>query len=432
MTLAGLALPELSEWDPPVSGEGSLDPMGLAAISDRLADRLVPGLRARMQRVRFVTAIAVGAMACESLVDEISADGISSPAICFEWLVIEAFVRRLSVREVPRGVPGSQKARVVVNRNQRLSAATYLKGPAVFGFNGVYKPFAVDSGVAGTELDPGPRCAEIVRSWESEQGFPGFADAVPGSEGGRLRVNLRDEVRKALRAGRCTTNPGGWLFGRVAASLHPDLAGASERGSLRSLVTNSEHETRAELARRLDDIDAELSEAELLAIVRLSCSQELGRIIDAVEAYERFAALVDAAFRTLCSVSYSMGTQPLTAQIVGAHELIVRSAQELPTSFANAAERMAAIGADAGLEERLGEFAVPRTPNELFDLLLEHHEQIQAGKAPNGKRPWFEPYRDGQVVRPPYGSSEQPELGSWFVHPVRVDALKRFLEDTRQ
>ena len=38
MTLTGFSLPELSAFDPPVEGEGSIDPMGLAAISDRLAD----------------------------------------------------------------------------------------------------------------------------------------------------------------------------------------------------------------------------------------------------------------------------------------------------------------------------------------------------------------------------------------------------------
>ena len=31
MTLAGFTLPELSAYDPPVAGEGSIDPMGLAA-----------------------------------------------------------------------------------------------------------------------------------------------------------------------------------------------------------------------------------------------------------------------------------------------------------------------------------------------------------------------------------------------------------------
>nr|WP_194945798.1 hypothetical protein [Mycolicibacterium malmesburyense] len=137
-----MTLPSLSEYHPPLAGEGGLDPMGLAAISDRLADRLVPGVRARMQRFRFVTAMAVGATVCGTLGDELPADEISTPAICFEWLVIEGFVRRLSTEDIPPGVPGSQKTRSVVKRGQRLSAATYLKSPSVFGFNGIYKPFA--------------------------------------------------------------------------------------------------------------------------------------------------------------------------------------------------------------------------------------------------------------------------------------------------
>jgi hypothetical protein len=430
MSLAGFALPELSEYDPPVAGEGSLDPMGLAAISDRLADRLVPGLRARMLRIRFVTAMAVGAMACETLADEIAADGISTPSICFEWLVIEAFVRRLSVQQVPRGVPGSQKARAVVKRGQRLSAATYLKGPSVFGFNGVYKPFAVDSGITGRDLDPGPRCVELVRSWEVEQNRVGFADAVSGTEGGRLRARVRDQVRNALQQRRCTTNPGSWLFRQLATALHPDEAWPGERRVLRSLVTDRQHDARAELAAKVVGIEGDLTEAEILTAIRPSCSEALGYIVDAVEAYERFAALVDAAFRTLCSVSHSMGTQPLTALHVAGNELIVRCATELPNRYRAAAERMAAISAESGIEQRLGEFAVRRSPAELFDLLLTHHEQVQAGKPPNGKRPWFEPFRNGWVVRAPYGTAEQPQLGPSFMHPVRIGALRRFLQDT--
>jgi hypothetical protein len=430
MALAGLTLPELSAYDPPVAGEGSLDPMGLAAISDRLADRLVPGLRARMQRVRFVTAMAVGAMACETLADELPGDGISTPAICFEWLVLEGFVRRLRTQEIPPGVPGSQKARAVVNRGQRLSAASYLKGPSVFGFNGVYKPFAVDAGIVGGDLEPGPRCAELVRAWEAEEGFAGFTDSVPGSDGARLRSRVRDDVRAAIREGRCTTNPGGWLFGQVAASLHPDEALPSERRALRSLVMMGPHETRSELATHLVSVEGDLTEAELLDAVRPSCSPALGSIVDTVVSYERFAALVDAAFRTLCSVSHSMGAQPLTASQVTDHETIVRSARELPERYRAAAEKMAAIGASDNLEERLGDFAIPRSPTGLFGLLLDHHEWVQSRKPPNGKRSWFEPFRHGWVVRAPYGTPEQPQLGAWFVHPVRVAALRRFLEDT--
>ena len=96
------------------------------------------------------------------------------------------------------------------------------------------------------------------------------------------------------------------MFGRLAESLHPDKAGVEERQSLRSLMTTGEHETRAELAHHLERVADELSEADLLEAVRPSSSPTLRRIVDAVVAYERFALLVDAAFRTLCAVSHSM------------------------------------------------------------------------------------------------------------------------------
>jgi hypothetical protein len=430
MGLNGLALPELSAYDPGVAGEGSLDPMGLAAISDGLANRLVPGLRARMQRFRFVTAMAVGALACETLADELPADEISTPAICFEWIVIEAFVRRFPPGQVPSAVPGSQKARVVTNRGGRLSAGTYLKGPAVFGFNGVYKPFAVDSGITGADLEPGSRCVELVRAWEQGEGVQGFADAVPGTDGGRLRENIRDQVRQALRAGHCATNPKSWLFGQLATSLHPEGGGPDERRALRSLVDHSVHETRAELASLLNGIDDELEEYEILEAIRPRCSASLAILVDAVVAYEQFATTADVAFRSLCAMSLAFGTQPLTPMHAAASEVIIQSASRLPDLYRRAANCMAALDAEAGLEQRLGEFAIPRPPSELVELLFSHHEQVQQQKPPNGKRPWFEPIRDGWVVRGPYARTERTELGPHFIHPVRVGALCRLLEDS--
>jgi len=430
MTIAGLMLPALSAYDPPASGEGSLDPCGLAAFSDRLADRLVPGVRARMQRMRFVTAMAVSAVTCETLMEQIAADTISTPAICFEWLVVEAFTRRLAPAQMPRGIPGSGKTRAVVNRQQRLSAATYLKGPSVFGFHGVYKPFALDAGVVGDGLEPGPRTTDLLRAWEREQGFGGFTDAVPNSDGAKFRSQLCDAVRSALREGHCATNPSSWLFGKVVTAVHPDQAGPKERLALRQLVLAPEHDTRAELVRKLIGVDGIPAEAEVLEEIRPSCTAALGQIIDAVVSYERFAALVNAAFRTMCSVSHSMGAQPLTPQLVQAHPTIVHCARELPDHYQQAAERMVTISADQDLENKLGEFAIRRTPVGLAELLIEHHEQVQAAKGPDGKRPWFEPVRQGWVIRPPYGTAEQPQPDGSFVHPVRIAPLQRFLSDT--
>ena len=73
--LAGLRLPFLTEADPEQAGEGSLDPLGLVPVADRLAGEIAPGVTARMSRIRFVTAIAVGAVATETLGDAVASDG---------------------------------------------------------------------------------------------------------------------------------------------------------------------------------------------------------------------------------------------------------------------------------------------------------------------------------------------------------------------
>lgn len=424
MPLLGLTFPEVSAYDPPAAEETGLDPMGLAATSERLADLLVPGLRARMSWVRFTTAMAVGALATESLTGEKAADNASTPAICFEWLLIEAFVRRID-RDLPPGIPGSQKARTATNRGERLSRATYLHSPRVFGFHGVYKPFAVDAKVLTEELTPNERCVELVRAWEYDHGLSGFVDGPSGTEGDSIRRRIHEEVLAALRAGSLTVAPRAHLLGKLAETLLPGTVGSTEAKVLRRLVFDPRHEHRAELAGLLDLDNPTATEADLLAAARPQASLELRRRIDAVVSYEELAALLDSAFRLLCHVSFSLGGQPLTPAHVAEHEILERCAREIPERYKRAVDHITAVTHEIDLEQRLGEFAYPHTPHDLVEVVLTHHERVQAAR-PGGKRSWFERFRDGWVVRPPYGAAEPPDP-SRFVHPLRVYTLRNFV-----
>jgi hypothetical protein len=271
-----------------------------------------------------------------------------------------------------------------------------------------------------------------VREWERDNDAEGFTDDVPRSNGAALRRDIRAATTAALNTGRVTTKTGAWLFGRLAATLHPDHAHAAERRWLRSLLTSPEHEGRAELARLLTSPlrDSDLSEAGLLSAIRPRCSPALGSVVDAIVAYEHFAAVADACFRTLCSISYAQGTKPMTPSIAASHPTIRRAAKELPSLYSRAAESMVAIDAVGGVEQDLGDLGIGRSPAELVDIVMAHHEHVQSRKLPNGKRPWFEPLRDGWVVRPSYGTPDEPGLDGSFIHPVRVAALSRFLADT--
>src|SRR3954447_21591325 len=135
---ADLTLPFVTAADPDRAGEGSLDPLGLARIADRLADELAPEVTARMSRPRFVTAMAVASHVLREPADILGVDG--TPAfLAFEWHVVEAFVRSRPETGTD-GVPGIRKANTQLREPRRhLHKDSYLETPKVFGFHGVYK-----------------------------------------------------------------------------------------------------------------------------------------------------------------------------------------------------------------------------------------------------------------------------------------------------
>nr|WP_143546974.1 hypothetical protein [Rhodococcus sp. 06-418-1B] len=427
--LAGLTLPQLSTFDPPVSGEGSLDPMGLGAISERLSDVLVPGFRARMSRYRLLTAMAVGSVVCEPFESERAKDGVTTPQIAFEWIVLEAFAR--SSNTALRGIPGLQKARAVKDRRDRLSANSYLKGPSVFGFHGVYKPLATDLDIVTRTLSPGRRQPALIEAWERESSLTGFLDGKAGSPGGDLRKDIHAAMRRSFDTMRCEVAPTGKAIRTLAEALDPDDAGAGERSELRTAFYDGPA-LRSELARLLEvGLDDARTEREAIAVIADAASAELRQILDAVVAYENFARTLDVCFRTLCHVSYSLNTTPITPASIHEHPTFVESAARLPGLHRRVTDTLGSVlSSTIEFGTRFSEFADSTTPADLAELVMNHHSSIQASKPPLGKRSWFEPYKNGWLVRAGYEVSVQPALDGPFIHPTRVQALRRFLWDT--
>jgi hypothetical protein len=188
--------------------------------------------------------------------------------------------------------------------------------------------------------------------------------------------------------------------------------GPKKRAVLRSLVMQSEHESRDELAGLLAATAIEVgpNEAQLLAAVSSQASPPLTSLITAVVAYEELARLIEATFRTLCAVSYSLGARPMTPGDAQRHHVIERCATELPDRYRAALEALAAVGMEPELEERLGDFGLRRSAADLVELAMRHHEGVQEEKPPAGKRPWFEPVRNGWIVRGAHGARVAPDL----------------------
>ncbi len=427
------ALPFLTLPDPLVTGEGALDPLGLAMISDRLADQILPGLRARMSRPRFLTAMAVSAAVCE---DQLSADGITPAYLVFEWLVVEAFVREGN-REETRGTPGTLKAQEVCDSGDSLSHRTYLKTPSVFGFHGVYKPLARDLGIVDDDLRLAEKGYELLKIWQTEQRLEGFLQSTLVTGQGRaFRQILRSAVEDGLAAGHTKRSSTWQGWSLLAKHLSPASVGAKEAACLARLLEDPASEPRGEVFRLLRSVSefGDASEAQLAnEFVLGKCGQDLSKRTKAIVAYESVCAILEEAFDWIRFLSTRSRERPIDARVFAA-EARTELACELATRL-GAAEQSLAVSplAVQQLFAQLAKaFAGVRDLTDVFETILARHDAVQKAKPPEGKRSWFERSLDGATfVRVPYRLADRPNSEHVWRRPYRIQSVLSFLRDLR-
>ena len=423
-------IPFLTETDPDRAGEGSLDPLGLSSIADRLADRIAPDVTARMSRIRFLTAIAAGASIAEELSGQIAADERTPAYLAYEWIVVEALARKRPSGET-EGVPGIQKARLALARSMsaHLDAGAYLQVPKVFGFHGVYKRLARATGLVDEELLPLGGGDALLRVWEREQGIPGFADRARGTAGGKLAGQLLGEVQRALAAGRVTTGRSSHIWSKLASALGPDDAGRREAALLWKALLADREPIRRELVLGLQNASTgvRMSEGGALRAVAANASSQLRARLKAIESYERFAWLLSAVLQAMRVRSTAQGTRAILPDELAENDIVARASAELPEATRRAADGVAPFGEEVAFEESFARFAEPNSSAALVEAVLEHHERIQDAKG--DKRPWLERMDLGFCVRPAYRTGEEASDEGEYIHPYRVEAISSFIHD---
>lgn len=439
-----LPLPQLTEEDPEVAGEGSIDPLGLAPLSEQLGELLLPGITNRMRRPRLLTAMAVGAVATDGLEESVEpADGRSTPSVCFEWLVLEALVDRAQhlPPDVMRQLAGSAKVRAAVERGEPLSLGNYLKAPNVFGFTGILLPWARSCGVLDRQRRPAERAPELVAVWEGECQTVGYLSGARTTPGAKLRSDIRDAVEQALHDGRSSVDKSLWR--RVAASLQPDGAGPNEQRWLRGALMpkGSIAAEIADLGQRIGPGSQDpttLDDRDLLSVIRPSSSPDLRARVDAILRYEAVATRLESVLFEWQWLSTLNGLTPTTADQVGRSDVVRTAAAGLPGAISAARAALDRLDPVAltSFDALAAELDGAHRPVELAELVMAHHEVIQSKKPPHGKRPWFEPASagssEGVVVRSNYRLDEPPpSTFDHFGRPYRVAAFMSMLRELR-
>jgi hypothetical protein len=433
----GASLPFLTLPDPLVSGEGALDPLGLSMIGDRLADQILPGLRARMSRPRFLTAIAVSAAVCDGMEERLAADGITPDYLVFEWLVVEAFVRE-GDREKTLRTPGTQKAQDARDSGERMCARTYLKTPTVFGFHGIYKPLARHLGIVDDDLRLSDRGYELLKIWQTEQRLDGFLDSAAGNGPGRsIRQMLRSAVEEGLAAGYTSRSAGWQGWSVLARHLPPADAGPKEAAYLLRVLRDPEAAPRGEVFELLGEVGAEsdASEQELTQTLLIpKASANLAVRLKAIVAYEYVCGVLEEAFDWIRYLSTYSRDRPIGADIFAQDGRGSELAAELPRVIATAEQALAV--APVNVQQMFAQLAKAfdgvRDAQGLFEATLGRHQDVQQAKPPEGKRSWFDRDAKGATfVRVPYRVTERPESEHVWARPYRISAALSFLDDLK-
>lgn len=434
-----MPLPILTLPDHKVSGEGVLDPLGLSGVSDRLAEQVLPGLRARMVRPRFLTAMAVCAAVCDGFEDQLAADDVTPAYVVFEWHVVEAFTRAADRADTVR-TPGMLKAQSAKESGEPMSAAAYLRIPTIFGFHGIYRPLARQAGIVDDDMRLAGEGYSLVKTWQAEQGLPGFLETSTGAGGGTaLRHLLRSAIQDALRKG-CSDRSKQWQgWALIARHLVPARCGPQEAAFLHALLVDEAAGTRGEVCRLIQDVALpdDMTELELVSQVLLpKASAPLRKKLQAISHFEAACELLEDAFDWIRHLSSHAGARAITAADFAPKPEVGTIAAALPEALRRAEGMIAELDDALRMQQEMAalakSFDAVRTPDELFEAILVRHETVQREKKPDGKRSWFERGPDGATfVRIPYRLSGAPAPRSHWNRPYRFDAVRSFLDDLK-
>jgi hypothetical protein len=426
--------PKLSEYDPPTSQEGAIDPLGLYSIADNLALRLIPGIRERMKHPRFLTAMAVGNVFTRKYDEDIiAAYGQTEPYLVYEWHMVEAMVRTRGDDEALSGFPGKRKAKDCIKDGLHLSAARYLKTATVFGFHGVYRLLADNLNIIRNS-HLGENGYQLLATWEKEQSLSGFfnGNAGPGAD---CRQQLQSAIQDALNKGAVdrSVSWSGWQF--FGQHLFPNEIPPMEKETLIGTILGEAQSSRAQVVRFLVSPEGQAvlekteSEREFHLALLPHVDPDTRDLVETIVAYESFARSLQDAFDDCLALMTAKHNRTSPAELSGTPGC-QRAHLGIPKAFYKVAGLLERYGQTQRFHESFKNLTETTTAEHWATLLLEHHVRVQERKPPQGKNPWFERFDDGAaVIRPAYRRYEGGKHDGSYVQAYRTFSLKSFASD---
>ncbi|MGB4773310.1 MAG: hypothetical protein WBP58_17730 [Chitinophagaceae bacterium] len=424
-----------SIYDPVSKDEGTIDPLGLASIGERLSSKLLPGIRQRMRHPRLLTAAAASSLLCKHYTDRVAKDGKTEAFLVFEWYVVQALFKMYSGADELLGLPGIRKVKEAWLRKDPLSMNRYLKNAYTFGFHGVYRTLAEELDIA-KDNELGEKGADLLRIWEEEQNYPGFISNQQG-RGRELFKKLQKAVEDGLDGGEVAYGWNWKVFDEIAPLFAPKQGGPKEKDFLYKLLINDVKGFRQEMIAAVPDFQQSLQEDELRTERRYHefmlarASANLCELLQAIKAYEVFARSIHNPFykilQYLSRITHKVSVKELKEQLSLNFDLSV-----FRTQFQETTRLLGSFNEGHAFEETFKSFELLNNSDEFISTLISHHEKIQEHKPPNGKMSWLEEFPNGGfMIRPAYRERDTYLSENDYVNQYRLTSLINFHLDLK-
>lgn len=424
--------PALSQYDPGMSAEGALDPLGLYPLADALATDLCPGVRERQFRPGFLVPMVVGAYALRDIdLERVAPDGTSNALQVFEWIVVLSLIEAFE-REQPENLgrlPGRNKVSEAIRAGTPLSHQNYLKTPSVFGFLGVYRLLARTMFLLDEEGQrPGENALRLLKAWEADHPeIAGFSSEA----GNDFSHALVLRVEKGLAEGRVRP---GWDYGSLTARVfNPSRLGPHVKQFVWELLAGTGDSLRGEYAKFVVDYaerhpDADEVERRCHEALCDSGSGPMREHLTAIKRYERVCRLLMDAFNEIRFEARA--DRDIKAGDLARGPCVVKAQKELPGLAGGLQDALSCVSQAHRAEKVFALMEPAADAGEWAVKLVQHHMENQHRKPPNGKLPWIDCFDNGRLVtRPGYACDESVKPGRDYVHSYRFHPLKSFAMD---
>lgn len=463
MPLADTCLPISTDWDSIEDSPGSVDPLGTLGGAETLADILLPGMTARMYRVRLLTTSAVTAAIADRVVRTTNGrEELRLPArLAFERLLVSALVRlnrRQNDPAIVRRLPGRHRAALACNAKEPLTPTNFLKGQAVNGPFGVMARLSTAVGILDDKRLLGRNAGDLLTAWAEGEGLHGVLDPEGDSSrpGAKWASDIARAVSDLLLENRWPKD-GARIWDTIGSPLRPNGTTASEKRLITKLLDSDTVRRRMfDLLKNRESVDAyravmhggvrgDVERHVLLTgitpqLTRSPEDQVIAITARAIEAYESVSIALQQAFDSLrWALTKADGKARAEKLLTAVHTqraldralLSLRKAKPRLDKASGEFSRESALNRPEIIDplESLRNDTTPAIASRtaLVEVILERHERVQKGKR---KAPWID--RGASWILMPgfgFGQDGAPSFDPSYLHPFRIQNAYSFLSD---